>query len=95
VLPVSSLRSLASFRLSLRDVEQRPRVLGDNEQQRARAAPDGARGPCSQSCNVRTDTPSNDANHDWEGPVFSRIIATSGTLGAGRPVVAGSETFGW
>src|SRR5205814_2281308 len=26
------------FRLSLRDVEQRPRVLGDNEQQRARGA---------------------------------------------------------
>src|ERR1700720_2937808 len=33
VLPVSSLRPRGGFRLSLRDVEQRPRVLGDNEYQ--------------------------------------------------------------
>ena len=31
-------RPRGGFRLSLRDVEQRPRVLGDNEQQRARGA---------------------------------------------------------
>src|ERR1700722_13277959 len=35
VLPA---RSRGGFRLSLCDVEQRPRVLGDNEQQRARGA---------------------------------------------------------
>ena len=29
---------------------------------------------------IRTDTPSNDANRDCENPVFSRIVATSGTL---------------
>ena len=43
-----------------------------------RAAPDGARRPCSQSCSVRTETPSSAANLDWESPVFSRMLATSG-----------------
>src|SRR3990172_579611 len=45
-----------------------------------RAAPEGARRPCSQSCNVRTDTPSRVANRACERPVFSRMLATSGTL---------------
>src|SRR6266496_3088388 len=43
-----------------------------------RAAPDGARRPCSQSCNVRTETPSSIANCACERPVRSRIAATEG-----------------
>jgi hypothetical protein len=45
-----------------------------------RAAPDGALRPCSHSCRVRTDTPSNSANRDCERPVFSRTRAIEGTL---------------
>ena len=43
-----------------------------------RAAPDGARRPCSQSCSVRIDTPSNVAKRSCESPVFSRTLATLG-----------------
>src|SRR5215831_14388183 len=47
---------------------------------RVRAAPDGARRPCSHSWRVLTDTPSNAANFAWESPVRSRMVATGGTL---------------
>src|SRR6266404_127105 len=47
---------------------------------KVRAARDGARRPCSQSCNVRTDTPSNCAKRVCDRPVFSRVLPTSGTL---------------
>src|SRR5207245_1052824 len=47
---------------------------------RVRAAPEGARRPCSQSCSVRTDTPSSWANRAWDSPVFLLARATSGTL---------------
>jgi hypothetical protein len=43
-----------------------------------RAAPDGARRPCSQSCNVRFETPSSAAKRSCESPVFSRMLATLG-----------------
>src|SRR5882672_2365081 len=43
-----------------------------------RAAPEGARRPCSHSCRVRTETPSNLANWDCERPVCSRTSATAG-----------------
>ena len=45
-----------------------------------RAAPEGIRRPCSQSCNVRTDTPSNAANRDWDNPVLWRTSETAGTF---------------
>ena len=35
---------------------------------RVLAAPDGCLRPCSQSCNVRTDTPNNLANSDCDSP---------------------------
>ena len=44
------------------------------------AAPEGVRRPCSQSCNVRTDTPSRAANCDWDGPDFSRAVVTFGRV---------------
>src|SRR5436190_18599876 len=47
---------------------------------RVRAAPEGARRPCSHSCSVRTDTPSKWANLGWESPVLSRMLATDGTV---------------
>src|SRR5437868_131580 len=47
---------------------------------RVRAAPEGARRPCSQSCSVRTETPSNWANRAWDRPVFSLVSAMSGTF---------------
>src|SRR5258706_638803 len=45
-----------------------------------RAAPDGARRPCSHSCSVRTETPSSCANCDWDKPVLSRTTATGGIV---------------
>src|SRR4029077_11895220 len=45
-----------------------------------RAAPEGARRPCSQSCRVRTDTPRRAAKSGCDNPVLARILATSGTL---------------
>src|SRR5208283_4914752 len=56
-----------------------------------RAAPDGARRPCSHSCKVRTDTPSSVANFACERPVRSRIVVTEGTLTT-RPI---SPRFSW
>src|SRR5262249_44124047 len=47
---------------------------------KVRAAPEGARRPCSQSCRVRTDTPSSSAKRAWDKPVFALVLATSGTL---------------
>src|SRR2546422_137432 len=47
---------------------------------KVRAAPEGARRPCSQSCRVRTDTPSNWAKRACDRPVFCLVLATSGTL---------------
>src|SRR2546430_8925870 len=58
---------------------------------RVRAAPDGARRPCSHSWSVRTDTPSSDANFAWESPVRSRMVATGGTV-ITRPT---SPRFNW
>src|SRR5437667_1632864 len=58
---------------------------------RVRAAPDGARRPCSHSWSVRTDTPSREANFAWESPVRSRMVATGGTLTT-RPT---SPRFNW
>src|ERR1700688_4948692 len=80
LLPVSFLRGLAADSDSAYATSSSARGFLATTSSNVRAAPDGARRPCSQSCNVRTDTPSNDANRDWESPVFSRIIATSGTL---------------
>ena len=51
-----------------------------------RAAPDGARRPCSQSCSVRTDTPNKEANRDCESSVILRISTTGGTFST-RPVL--------
>ena len=45
-----------------------------------RAAPEGARRPCSQSCSVRTDTPSSRAKSDCDNPVRSRTPATAGNF---------------
>src|SRR5208282_1031754 len=45
-----------------------------------RAAPEGARRPCSHSCKVRTETPRSAANFACERPVPSRIVATEGTF---------------
>src|SRR5690606_17922767 len=45
-----------------------------------RAAPDGARRPCSHSCSVRTETPNRRANSAWDSPVFSRTPDTDGTV---------------
>ncbi len=47
---------------------------------KVRAAPDGARRPCSQSCNVRTDTPKTEAKRACDKPVFSRIEDIFGTI---------------
>jgi hypothetical protein len=47
---------------------------------KVRAAPDGARRPCSHSCRVRTETPSRRANTVWDRPVFSRMLATEGRV---------------
>ncbi len=47
---------------------------------RVRAAPEGARRPCSQSCRVRTDMPSSWAKRAWVRPVLFLVLATSGTL---------------
>src|ERR1700693_28852 len=47
---------------------------------KVRAAPEGTRRPCSQSCRVRTEMPSNSAKRPWERPVFSLVLATLGTL---------------
>src|SRR6202142_1465718 len=80
LLPVSFLRGLAADSDSAYATSSSARGFLAATSSNVRAAPDGARRPCSQSCNVRTDTPSNDANRDWESPVFPRIIATSGTL---------------
>ena len=46
-----------------------------------RAAPEGARRPCSHSCSVRTDTPSSSANRGCDSPVPSRMDATDGKPG--------------
>src|SRR6266568_2153146 len=56
-----------------------------------RAAPEGARRPCSHSCSVRTDTPRRAANCPCERPVRSRIVATDGTFTT-RPT---SLRFSW
>ena len=40
------------------------------------AAPEGLRLPCSQSCRVRADTPSNCANSAWVRPEHSRARTT-------------------
>src|SRR5258708_21708384 len=56
-----------------------------------RAAPEGARRPCSHSCNVRADTPSNKANFACDNPVPSRIDVTDGTLTT-RPTL---PRFSW
>ena len=45
-----------------------------------RAAPEGDRRPCSQSCSVLTDIPSNSAKRACDKPTFSRTEATSGRL---------------
>jgi hypothetical protein len=45
-----------------------------------RAAPEGARRPCSQSCRVRTETPISSANCPCDRPVLARILATLGML---------------
>jgi len=39
------------------------------------AAPEGSRLPCSQSCNVRTDTPNNVANSNCDTPTFALALA--------------------
>ena len=39
------------------------------------AAPDGSRLPCSQSCKVRTDTPSSAENSDCDMPTFALASA--------------------
>src|SRR5690554_5128701 len=43
---------------------------------RVRAAPDGSRRPCSQSSNVRAETPSNSANSRCDIPTCTRAAAT-------------------
>lgn len=47
-----------------------------------RAAPDGSRRPCSHSCKVRTDTPSNFANAACDRPTLIRasVAAETATL---------------
>lgn len=45
-----------------------------------RAAPEGARRPCSHSCSVRTETPRSWANRSCDSPVPSRMAATDGTV---------------
>src|SRR3990167_5619815 len=45
-----------------------------------RAAPEGARRPCSHSWSVRTDTPRSCAKRDCERPVRSRMDVTEGTF---------------
>ena len=49
-----------------------------------RAAPEGARRPCSHSCNVRTDTPSSPANSAWDRPARIRMSDIAGK-GLPRP----------
>jgi len=43
---------------------------------KVRAAPVGSRRPCSQSCKVRGETPSNSANSRCDNPTCSRAAAT-------------------
>ncbi len=45
-----------------------------------RAGPEGARRPCSHSCNVRTETPRSCANFDWDRPTLVRVSATGGNV---------------
>lgn len=42
------------------------------------AALDGLRRPCSQACNVPTDTPSKAENAAWDSPVLARAATTGG-----------------
>ena len=46
------------------------------------AAPEGSRRPCSHSCSVRTETPSNCAKADWETPTFilASVAAVTATM---------------
>src|SRR5947209_7444395 len=45
-----------------------------------RAGPDGARRPCSHSCSVRTETPSNRAKSTCERPTRALVSATGGNV---------------
>ena len=47
---------------------------------RVLAAPVGSRRPCSQSCNVRAETPNRAANSCCESPTLARASAASGNL---------------
>jgi hypothetical protein len=72
LLPKSGAQAAAK---TSRSTSGRFAAIASNE----RAAPVGLRRPCSQSCNVRTDTPSTFANFGCESPERMRASRASGT----------------
>jgi hypothetical protein len=79
--PARRLQRRVRFRFEgVHATSSRARGLWSATSSNVRAAPLGARRPCSQSWSVRTETPKSSANRAWESPVFSRICPTSGTL---------------